>query len=241
MNFFAAFWEHDGVKEMFSSNGFTWRAVYEAQPVVLVNLASMAGSLRFSKAVAAMFLTGLLEHARVAPVKKRWYAVIDDATDYTPAHVGQLLTLGRHFDLFLVLIHHQSFDGKLQAAVDVGCRTKFFFGEIPSEYRWTVPEHYWVGTRYPQERVRQVPGPSDTGHFTCLEIFDRKPVQFIPLEPSPESHEDVEAYKVNVYTRPEYQAERKPLAVDAAPVRSSKREANPKPGKPPLTRDRQGK
>ncbi len=240
MNFFAAFWEHDGLKEMFSANGFTWESVYAEQPVVLVNLASMAGSLRFSKAVAAMFLTGLLEHARLAPVKKRWYAVIDDATDYTPAHVGQLLTLGRHFELFLMLIHHQSFDGRLQGAVEWGCRTKFFFGEIPSEYRWTVPEYYTVGTRYPQERTRQVQGPSSSGSFTCLEVFDRKPIQFIRLEPTPESYEDVEPYKASVYERPEYQKEKNSILEE--PIRpAATREANPKPGKPPLSRDRRGK
>jgi hypothetical protein len=240
MNFFAAFWEHDGLKQMFSADGFVWERAYSNQPVVLVNLASMAGSLRFSKAVAAMFLTGLLEHARVAPVKKRWYAVIDDATDYTPAHVSQLLTLGRHFDLFLILIHHQGFDGRLQGAVDIGCRTKFFFGDIPSEYRWTVQEYYSVGTRYPQERVRQVSGPSASKSFTCLEVFDRKAIQSISLEPTPESYEDVDPYKARIYTRPEYQ-KRKTSLPSQLMSSSAKRAASPKPSQPPLNRDRRGK
>jgi hypothetical protein len=220
-NWFAVFWEHDALKGMYSGNGFDWRKVYDEQALVLLNLRSFAGSLRYSRAIAAMFITGLLSHARQARETKLWYVVVDDATDYTPAHVGQLLTLGRHFDLYLVLIHHQEFPGTLQRAVDIGCRTKFIFGEIPREYRWQVSGYTPTG------RPSMVDGPTHLGAYQALHIFDGRVVQTLNVEPTPEPYEDPASFKASIFEHPWYGDEKREERAKAAPSRK-------KPPRPPI-------
>lgn len=250
-NWFSVFWEHDWLKAMFSDNGFDWAHAYCEQPAVLVNLRGLAGSIRYAKAIAAMFITGLLNHARTAPVKKLWYVVVDDATDYTPAHVAQLLTLGRHFDLFLVLIHHQPFHASLQGAVDVGCRTKFTFGEIPKKYRWKEPppdnvrasrSRSWVdqasGFRYtisePLSRPTPVEGPTSLPGFQCLHVFDERVIQVLTLEATPEAFADIETFKTKIYSNPWYgESKKEPRGKPSAP--------HTKPPRPPISQDRRGK
>jgi hypothetical protein len=179
LNWFAVFWEHDGLKKMYSGTGFDWSRVYEEQAIVLISLRGFLGSLRYSKAVGALFLTALFNHAAARKTHKLWYAVIDDATDYTPAHVAQYLTLGRHFNLFLVLIHHLEFPGSLQRYVQSGCRTKFYFGQIPREHHWRVP------ASTPTGRASMVDGPDYLPAFTALQVYDGRVVQQLQLERSP--------------------------------------------------------
>ncbi len=228
-NWFAAFWEHDALKAMYSGNGFDWRTVYPEQALVLLNLQSLAGSLRYSRAIVAMFITGLLSHARQARATKSWYVVVDDATDYTPAHVAQLLTLGRHFDLYLVLIHHQEFPTTLQRAVDVGCRTKFIFGEIPREYQWQVPGYTPTG------RVSRVAGPDHLDAYQTLHVFDGQAVEVVNLEPTPEPYENPESFKATIFGHPWYGEKGR------GEERKRASSAHTKPPKPPIAQDRRGK
>lgn len=258
-NWFAAFWEHDWLKAMYSGNGFDWARVYDEQAVVLLNLRGLFDSVRYSRAVAALFLTGLLTAASSAERPKRWYAVIDDATNYTPTHVGPILTLGRHFDLFLVLIRHQEFQGSLQRAVDVGCRTKFIFGGVPKEYQSTTTLDDWriheTRTLYATETERVTASrdiaprkievvPAMLPAFRCLYVHDGRPQGIIDLERTPEFYGDVEAFKAKVFSHAWYgEAPKEPpqRVARLAPASPPPIGADPKSERPRARQDRRGK
>lgn len=199
MNFFEAFWRDDRIKAMYSGDGWDWQTVYDQQAIVLVNLRPFFNSTDLAKAVGTMFITGLVSHAAALKTgHKLWYVVVEDATEYVPEHVSQLLTMTREFDLYLALIHHQDFDGKLQAAVDKGCRTKFCFGEIPVEHRWKVPGFTALGHR------TWVSGPTWLDGYTCLHVFDGRVVQTIKVVPSPDAYANTEEFKSAILAHPWY-------------------------------------
>lgn len=209
LNWFAVFWS-DALKSMYNGNGFTWEKVYDEQPLVLVNLASVSDSLRYSKAIGSLFLTGLITHGRHTKQPRLWYAIVDDATDYVPNHVGQIINIARHAGVYLILIHHVAFDGKLQGRVNHGCRTKFFFGPIAKENQWEIESPYDTeiiqrevvelpdGTRqYHSRRIQSskpAAGPTHLPAFQCLHVFDGHNVQTIELEPTPEPEGDGEEW-----------------------------------------------
>jgi hypothetical protein len=190
---------------MFSGDGFDWADVYDEQPFVLVNLGCrrLGGDIRFRKAVGALFITGLLSTAMFAPRKRRWHIFVDDATFYTPEHVGPILTESGHYKLFLTLIHHIPFDGGLQRLVDAGCLTKFYFGE------------------YARMRL---------GRYQCAYVHDRAHMDYLNLEPTPEIYGRTDLLKTQVYDHPWYGEVKREEA--AEPPRDAPRTGRP-PGAPP--------
>ncbi len=211
-NWFSVF-AQEPLKTVFSGRGFAWDEVYDAQPIVLVNLGArrLGTSLSQRKAIAAMFVVGLFTTAFARREKRPWYAIIDDATHYTPPHIGPLLVESEgHHRLYFVLMHHTGFDGALQRAVDVGCRSKFFFGQLPRKF----PSFNYAAV----------------ARYSTAQFFDETFVQMVWLDrtPDPDAEpEEVEEFKRKLYEHPWYQKaeENEPQA----PPRNDRRTPSPPP------------
>jgi hypothetical protein len=187
-NWFHIFSE-DPLRSMFSGNGFSWDAVYDEQPLVLVNLGSrkLGTSVDHRKAIAAMFIVSLFTAAFEKDEEKRrpWYVIIDDATNYTPPHIGPLLVESEgHRKLFFILMHHTPFDGPLQRSVDVGCRSKFFFGRLPEK------RDDFSGSSVPR--------------LATVHVFDGHYLQTLQPEKTPDLYQSTTAFKERVFAHPWY-------------------------------------
>lgn len=202
-NWFHIFTE-DPLRSMFSGNGFTWDAVYDEQPLVLVNLGArkLGTSIDHRKAIAAMFIVSLFTTAFERTVKWPWYVIIDDATNYTPPHIGPLLVESEgHRRLFFVLMHHIQFDAPLQRSVDVACRSKFFFGRLPAkrdDFEYT-----------------------SVARLGTVHVFDDHYLQTLWPEKTPDLYEDTAALKERVFAHPWYGATPAPSPVAATTSRSA--------------------
>ena len=216
------------LRSMFSGNGFTWEAVYDDQPLVLVNLGAqkLGTSIERRKAVAAMFVTGLFTTAftRHGNAAKPWYVVIDDATNYTPPHIAPLLVESEgHRKLFFVLMHHTPFDGPLQRSVDVACRSKFFFGRLPEK------RDDFTGSSVPR--------------LATVHVFDGHYLQTLQPEKTPDLYQNTAALKERVFAHPWYGAaptpppempenDAGPTPTRTAPTTAPPRETHTKPFRP---------
>ena len=259
VNWFDAFGSGP-LNPMFSGNGFNWDEVYPTQAMVLVNLSSqnLGDSELWMRGLATMFINGLHQAGFFAKEKYRWYAVIDDAQFYTPPTVGKYLLGDRHFDLYYWLIHHFAFPSAMQNCVDQGCTTKFFFGDIPHDYRrneWDggyyrgddgqlkkASVHHWFN-HYGQQitwppDAKQVEGVKSLPKHECLYVAERQVFGRFKFPPTPKpdvTEGDIDLFKDWVYSKPEYGVKAEPPESSASAVLPKVPPPLPSPGAETVT------